>query len=80
MTPHKFSIGQRVNYNPAGGLHESHVRGSYTIVRQLPSENRDWQYRVKSDRDQHERIVLESQLTGPVAATLAARTFTASGG
>ena len=61
MASHKFSVGQKVSFHPsATGL--SHLRGSYTIARLLPSETRDWQYRVKSDRDAHERVVLESQL------------------
>ena len=64
MVYHKFSVGQKVNFNPGGGG-QAHLGGSYTVVRQLPSENRDFQYRVKSDRDSHERVVLESQLAGP---------------
>jgi hypothetical protein len=67
MASHKFSIGQRVSFHSgASGL--SRLRGSYTIVRLLPSEARDWQYRVKSDHDGHERVVLESQLTAPSVA------------
>ena len=58
---HKFSVGQKVSFLPgSGGL--SHLRGGYTIVRLLPSESRDSQYRVKSDHETHERVVLESQL------------------
>ena len=59
--PHKYSIGQKVSFLPGSGS-PSHLRGSYTIVRLLPSETGDWQYRVKSDHDTHERVVLESQL------------------
>jgi hypothetical protein len=67
MAPHKFSVGQKVTFQP-GASGQSHLRGSYTIVRQLPSETRDWQYRVKSDRDAHERMVLESQLAASLGA------------
>ncbi len=63
MAPHKFDVGERVSFLPGSGSLQ-HLGGSYTVVRRLPSENRDWQYRVKSDRDAHERIVTESQLTG----------------
>jgi hypothetical protein len=76
MTPHKYSVGQKVSFNPGGGG-QAHLGGSYTVLRQLPSENREWQYRVKSDRDSHERIVAESQLTGASATSLTARTWPA---
>lgn len=62
MTPYKFSVGQKVSFHP-DERSLAHLRGGYSVVRRLPSINRDWQYRVKSDRDTHERIVLESQLT-----------------
>jgi hypothetical protein len=68
MASHKFSIGQKVSFHPGGGT-QAYLSGNYTVVRELPSENGDWQYRVKSDRDSHERIVLESQLTDVSAAS-----------
>ena len=37
-------------------------RGTYTIARLLPSETLEHQYRVKNIRDNHERVVRESQL------------------
>ena len=37
-------------------------RGTYTIVRQLPADATERQYRVKNKRDGHERIMRESQL------------------
>ena len=58
---HKYSVGQKVSFQPGSG-NLSHLRGSYTIVRLLPSETRDRQYRVKCDKETHERVVLESQL------------------
>jgi hypothetical protein len=58
---HKYIVGQKVGFLPGSGS-LSHLRGNCTIVRLLPSENRDWQYRVKCDHDAHERVVLESQL------------------
>lgn len=60
---HKFAIGARVEFSP--GRSELHVpRGIYTIVRLLPAEANDWQYRVKNAHDGHERIIRESQLEG----------------
>jgi hypothetical protein len=38
-------------------------RGKYKVLRLLPSETRDLQYRVKHTEDGHERVVRESQLT-----------------
>ena len=61
MSTHKFQIGQSVQLQP-GGKEYNVPAGSYTVQRLLPSENRDFQYRVKNSRDGHERIVRESQL------------------
>jgi hypothetical protein len=62
MKAHKFKPGQfvriqsaRSNLAPPGGRYE--------IVRQLPPENNDFQYRVRSTADNHERVVRESELT-----------------
>jgi hypothetical protein len=57
---HKYSVGQMVSFSPGSGS-PSHFRGSYTIMRLLPGETQDWQYRVKCDHDAHERVVPESQ-------------------
>lgn len=64
MAPHKFSVGQKVGFRADFGK-QDYLHGGCTVVKLLPSENRDWQYRVKSDRDSHERVVLESQLIAP---------------
>jgi hypothetical protein len=61
MTPHKFAVGDRVEFQP--GRYDGNVpRGIYTVARLLPSEQADNQYRVKNVRDNHERVVRESQL------------------
>lgn len=61
MTAHKFSVGQRVHFSPSG-FDGNAQQGTYVVVRQMPSETRDLQYRVKDARDGHERVVRESQL------------------
>lgn len=61
MTAHKFGVGQRVQFSPSG-FDGGAQRGIYVVVRQMPSETRDLQYRVKDVRDGHERVVRESQL------------------
>jgi len=58
---HKYTIGQTVEF-VAGRMDVNIPRGAYTIVRLLPSETRDCQYRVKNSRDGHERVLRESQL------------------
>ena len=58
---HKFAVGQKVEF--LRGRNDLHVPpGIYTIVRQLPIEANDCQYRVKSAHDGHERVMRESQL------------------
>jgi hypothetical protein len=61
MSDHKFTVGQMVQFSP-GALEDSTARGKYTIVRLMPSEARDFQYRVRSSIDGRERVVRESQL------------------
>jgi hypothetical protein len=61
MTRHKFAIGQVIDLRPTPG--ERNIpSGHYKVQRQLPSETRDLQYRVKHAVDGHERVVLESQI------------------
>ncbi len=63
MVSHPYAVGQEVEFLP--GRLDLHVpRGLYTIVRQLPVEANERQYRVKNTRDGHERIMRESQLAG----------------
>ena len=58
---HKFDIGETVEFNP-GGSYPPAARGSYSGLRQLPSEGVDYQYRIKSVTDGQERMVREGQL------------------
>jgi hypothetical protein len=58
---HKFKVGQSVHF--VGGLqYVTTVRGIYKIVRLLPSETKDCQYRIQSTTDGHERVVRESEI------------------
>lgn len=65
MAQHKFKAGQLVE--PRGRMGTSVPPGPFSIVRLLPPEGRENQYRLKSKRDGHERVVLESDLA-PVTA------------
>jgi hypothetical protein len=53
---HKFEVGLPVSYRggPASGL--------YRVTRRLPDGGQGLQYRIRSDRDGQERVVVESDL------------------
>ena len=58
---HKYQIGETVYYtSPTFG--RAAATGSYTVVKLLPSEGDDYQYRIKSSGEAFERVAKESQL------------------
>ena len=61
MKAHKFAVGQTVTFLRSGPP-RSTPRDSFKVVRLLPAEANDQQYRVKSTLDGHERVVKESQI------------------
>jgi hypothetical protein len=67
MQAHGFTVGQRVILSP--GRFDGNVpRGAYTVLRLLPNDGVDREYRVRNDSDGHERVVRESQLRpGPAS-------------
>jgi hypothetical protein len=61
LTTHKYHIGETVYYtSPTFG--RAAAPGSYTVVKLLPSEGEDYQYRIKSSGEAFERVAKESQL------------------
>jgi hypothetical protein len=61
MRAHKYQVGETVYYtSPTFG--RAAATGSYTVVRLLPSEGDDYQYRIKSSGEAFERVAKESQL------------------
>jgi hypothetical protein len=58
---HKYNVGQVVQLLP-GPYERQAARGSYTIIKQMPGESSDLEYRIKSVLEPHERVVKESQL------------------
>ncbi len=59
--PHKYRVGDTVYYtSPTFG--RAAASGSYTVVKLLPSESDDYQYRIKSSGEAFERVAKESQL------------------
>jgi hypothetical protein len=61
MAPHLFTIGQQVEF-VAGRFDANVPRGIYTVVRQLPGAAEGREYRVRHQKDGHERVVPERQL------------------
>ena len=61
MALYKFAFGETVDFVPGAG--DTNVPyGKYKIQRQMPSENRELQYRVKHVTDGHERVLSESRM------------------
>ena len=60
VSGHKFKIGQSVIY--ASPFGRGDASGAYKIVKLLPPEGDDFQYKIKSNDEPHERVVKESQL------------------
>ena len=61
MAFHKYTVGRTVEFAP-NDLRVSPL-GRFEIVRALPIEHGIVQYRIKSLRDGHQRVVMESDLT-----------------
>ena len=62
MAHHKFKVGQLVNFAPSR-LGAPTTGGPYEIVRLLPAEAGELQYRVKSTSESFERVAKESELS-----------------
>lgn len=61
MATHKYRVGQRVDFYPNRLLVPATSR-EYKIVRLLPAESGDLQYRIKSEAEMFERVAKESEL------------------
>ncbi|MEA2934055.1 MAG: hypothetical protein QOD74_701 [Variibacter sp.] len=58
---HKFTIGQTVSFTP-GMFGRNNGSGTYKVVRLLPYDGSEFQYRIKGISESHERVARESQL------------------
>ena len=58
---HKFTVGQTVQFKP--DEHPAAPRGSYEVTKQLPHNGHEYEYRIKSAQEEHERTARESQLS-----------------
>jgi hypothetical protein len=59
---HKFVVGETV-YFTASNVARPAAGGMYEIIRLLPTDGADCQYRIKSTSEAFERVAKESQLT-----------------
>jgi hypothetical protein len=61
LKSHKYHVGEVVYFtSPTFG--RAAATGTYTVVKLLPSESDDYQYRIKSSGEAFERVAKESQL------------------
>lgn len=58
---HRFRPGQRVRFSRYSSRRDA-AEGSYEIIRQLPYDEGEYRYRIKSGHEQHERVARESEL------------------
>ena len=56
MPAHKFQVGEIVHVSPSRDV----PGGSYQVIKQLPEINGQFQYRIKSVKEPHERVVREA--------------------
>ena len=58
---HKFGVGETV-YFTASNVARPAASGTYEVLRLLPTDGDDCQYRIKSSTEAFERVAKESQL------------------
>jgi len=58
---HKFRVGQTVLYT-SSPISRPGASGTYKVVKLLPSDGDDYQYRIKNPGEAFERVAKESQL------------------
>jgi len=61
LKEHKFQIGQVVYFTSRPIGHMA-ANSTYQVVRLLPSDGSDYQYRIKNSGEAFERVARESQL------------------
>jgi hypothetical protein len=58
--PHKFILGQEVEYTPGPRLYAP--RGLYIVTAKLPERDGEFEYHIKHTSELHERVARESEL------------------
>jgi hypothetical protein len=59
---HRFAVGARLNMLD-GGRQAGRTAGACIVLRLLPYEGHELQYRVRSEAESYERVVAEHHLT-----------------
>ncbi len=67
MPKHKYDVGQPVRLM-GNAVNRLGTRDGYVVTRQLPVEGPDLEYRIKSEKEPHERVARESQLDHQASA------------
>jgi hypothetical protein len=62
LSHRKFRIGQLVQLVPP--ISRNVPRGSFEVTKKLPESRGEFEYRIKSMSEPHERVVRESELQG----------------
>jgi len=62
MPTHKFHVGHLVQLIPS--ISRNVPGGSFEIIKKLPERDGEFEYRIKSMSEPHERVARESKLTG----------------
>lgn len=65
---HKFNVGEIVQFTPDRAERSNEVAGPCIITKQLPEIEGHPAYKIKCQREAHERIVRETQLSKPSSA------------
>ena len=61
LKSHKYTVGQTVRYM-AGPLNRASADGGYKIIKLLPPDGDEHQYRIRNTEEAFERVAKESQL------------------
>jgi hypothetical protein len=61
LKSHRFTLGQTVRYI-AGPMNRATAVGTYKIIKLLPLDGDEHQYRIKNTEEAFERVAKESQL------------------
>ncbi len=64
MAPHRYAVGQTVEFVPNSMTHAA-WRGAYVVVRRLDGPPQEREYRIRHLGDGHERVAPESHLRDP---------------
>lgn len=61
LDSHRYKVGQSVRYT-SNMLRFFQAAGEFRVVKLLPADGNEQQYRIKSSTEPHERVAKESQL------------------